>query len=103
MDGSSHLMTTDVMEMALPVSVSEESEFNSDHRDSVDGGSVRNQDQPAPQDRSRGTGSLSNEPSGHHDDPEGGYYHLYLWYGKVVDGSRVMEYHGYFSDDDDEI
>ena len=42
MDGSSHLMVSDVMEMALPVTVSEESEFEHDQlhsgsEDPVDG------------------------------------------------------------------
>ncbi len=79
MDGSDHLMTMDVMEMAVPVCSAEE-----------------------------GTWELHSGSAGHLESssPCGdrvsdvGYYHLYLWYGRIAEGSRLMEYHGYFSDDD---
>lgn len=77
MDGSEHLMTMDVMEMAVPVSGSEEGSWE------VYSGS--------------GSGSMEQEPTSAQMSE---YYHLYLWYGKIVDGSRIMEYHGYFSDDE---
>lgn len=75
MDGSEHLMTMDVMEMAVPVNGSEEGSW-----ELCDGEA-----------QSQAAESSSVDI---------GYYHLYLWYGKIIDGSRVMEYHGYFSDDE---
>ena len=89
-------MTTDVMEMALPVSVSEESEFGySGSEDPVDGSLER---PIVPVVGYSGSGQSDS------DDQSSsiGYYHLYLWYGKVVEGSRIMEYHGYLTEEDDD-
>ena len=84
MDGSDHLMTMDVMEMAVPVSCAEEGNWEL-------------------YSQSAGSGSSSNhalDSSVSTESGDLGYYHLYLWYGKIREGSRIMEYHGYFNDDD---
>ena len=90
-------MVSDVMEMALPVTVSEESEFEHDQlhsgsEDPVDGA------------LERPVVGYSGSSSGGGEDQSSniGYYHLYLWYGKVVEGSRVMEYHGYLAEEEDD-
>ena len=104
MDGSSHLMVSDVMEMALPVTVSEESEFEHDQlhsgsEDPVDGALER----PVVgySGSSSVGGSVGGSGGGEDQSSNIGYYHLYLWYGKVVEGSRVMEYHGYLAEEED--
>ena len=97
-------MVSDVMEMALPVTVSEESEFEHDQlhpgsEDPVDGALER----PVVgySGSSSGGGSVGGSVGGEDQSSNIGYYHLYLWYGKVVEGSRVMEYHGYLAEEED--